>query len=314
MPFQEYSNLDAGAGTRRLSWFRCGASPARKCLTMPSASAAITLLTGSTHCCRAASTSATERLRSSGRRASKPSRPSTLAGNRKLSAPPPSGPPAITGPRAVSMSSTSSDAPPRTRIVSRSTTVGSQPSGPRARMPRALAPAGLAGSVGPCSVGHCRIALCRDAAQFFLEEVLIVGHGVSDGPRGVPGVAEVRQPRNAREGESDGVELRAREPHLLIHAGEFQERWGSPAMSGWPPAVADPSAWILRCMTASPPTGPAARSPATPSKPRSRAALSTSRNPFRAVCELWAIRHPCRPSTRCWTSCGWWTPSAESRR
>ena len=131
----------AGTGVRRLAWFRSGTSPATKCLTVPEASAATTLLTGSTHAASAAFHVRHRTAPQQRQEGLETQPPSTRAGNRRLRAPP-SGPPAMTGPRAVSIISTSTGRPPRTRMVSVLTTAGSQPSGPRASMTAGLEAAG----------------------------------------------------------------------------------------------------------------------------------------------------------------------------
>lgn len=67
-----------------------------------------------------------------------------------------------------------------------------------------------------------------DPAQFFNEQVLVVGHRVGDGPRGVAGVREVRQARNAGKREAHNVEFRAGQAHLLVDARQLHEAVGVP--------------------------------------------------------------------------------------
>ncbi|MCW4601888.1 hypothetical protein ON003_09950 [Janibacter hoylei] len=47
-------------------------------------------------------------------------------------------------------------------------------------------------------------------------DLLVVGHGVRDRPRDRSGVAEVGYARHAGEGQPGHVELRRRQPHLLV--------------------------------------------------------------------------------------------------
>ncbi len=57
------------------------------------------------------------------------------------------------------------------------------------------------------------------AAQAFAVQVLVVGHGVGDGPGDRAGVAEVGDAGDSGHGEADDVELRAGEVDLLVDAG-----------------------------------------------------------------------------------------------
>ncbi|GGP81081.1 hypothetical protein GCM10010140_07420 [Streptosporangium pseudovulgare] len=60
------------------------------------------------------------------------------------------------------------------------------------------------------------------AAQPFAVEVLVVGHGVGDGPGDRAGVAEVRHARNAGEGQPGHVEFGAGEADLLVDPRQFE--------------------------------------------------------------------------------------------
>ncbi|CAM5638679.1 hypothetical protein SGRIM128S_01033 [Streptomyces griseomycini] len=78
-------------------------------------------------------------------------------------------------------------------------------------------------------------------------EVLVVGHGVGDGPGDRAGVAEVGDAGDAGHGEADDVELRAGQADLLVDAGVLDEAvrvpgddrpTGDRALPGDQPAVA----------------------------------------------------------------------------
>src|SRR5687767_12208445 len=59
--------------------------------------------------------------------------------------------------------------------------------------------------------------------QLLAVQVLIISHGIRDRPGYASGVPEVWQAWNAGKGKPDDVELRARQTHLLVDAGEFHE-------------------------------------------------------------------------------------------
>src|SRR5690606_813871 len=85
------------------------------------------------------------------------------------------------------------------------------------------------------------------APQPLAVEVLVVGHGVGDGPGDGAGVAEVGDAGDAGHGEADDVELRAGQVDLLVDAGVLDEAVrvagddrlpGDGAVPGDEPAVA----------------------------------------------------------------------------
>lgn len=85
------------------------------------------------------------------------------------------------------------------------------------------------------------------AAQALAVEVLVVGHGVGDGPGDRAGVAEVGDAGDAGHGEADHVELVAGQADLLVDAGVLDEAVrvareervpGDGALPGDQPAVA----------------------------------------------------------------------------
>lgn len=92
-----------------------------------------------------------------------------------------------------------------------------------------------------------RLHPVRRPPELLAVEVLVVGHRVGDRPGHVPGVAEVRDPGDARYRQPDHVVLRAGEPDLLVDARAFdvpvrvagdQGRAGRRVLTGNQPAVA----------------------------------------------------------------------------
>ncbi|MGX1131706.1 hypothetical protein RKD49_003896 [Streptomyces glaucescens] len=78
---------------------------------------------------------------------------------------------------------------------------------------------GVPGCVPPGAVGSEGLHPRPGAAQPLLVQVLVVGHGVGDGPGDGAGVAEVGDAGDAGHGEADDVELRAGQVDLLVDAG-----------------------------------------------------------------------------------------------
>lgn len=80
----------------------------------------------------------------------------------------------------------------------------------------------------PLTIGPERLDGRRgaDHPQPLPVEVLIVGHGVRDRPGDMAGVGEVRDARDAGNGEADDVELGAGQMDLLIDAGVLDEPVG----------------------------------------------------------------------------------------
>ncbi|GAA3227793.1 hypothetical protein GCM10020256_39410 [Streptomyces thermocoprophilus] len=106
---------------------------------------------------------------------------------------------------------------------------------------------GVAGGAVPAPVGAECLDAGAGAAQPLVVEVLVVGHGVGDGPGDGAGVAEVGEAGDAGDGEADDVELVAGEPYLLVDAGVLDEPVrvagedrlpGGGAVAGEEPAVA----------------------------------------------------------------------------
>lgn len=78
---------------------------------------------------------------------------------------------------------------------------------------------GVAGGTVPDAVRAEGLHPGPRAAQSLPVQVLVVGHGVGDGPGDRAGVAEVGDAGDAGDGEAEDVELGAGEPDLLVDAG-----------------------------------------------------------------------------------------------
>nr|MCF0101693.1 hypothetical protein [Streptomyces sp. MH191] len=75
----------------------------------------------------------------------------------------------------------------------------------------------------PGAVRVERLDAVRGAPQPLPVQVLVVGHGVGDGPGDRAGVREVRDARDAGDGEPEDVELGAGQPDLLVDPGFLDE-------------------------------------------------------------------------------------------
>ena len=198
----------ASCGSRRSCGARVTTSPASTLSTVPSASAISARLTGSTQPRRAAATSAADRDRSSGSRHENPTSEATRAGKRTLS------PSTTTGP-ALRLDDVDLDV----RAAAHPDRLGVPGHGlPAVRSERRQA---VVGERSRNTSTWCAIALVMPHAA-------------------VPGVPEVLHARHPRERQAGDVELRAREPHLLVHARRLESRCGSPAIRGRPDTVRDP--------------------------------------------------------------------------
>ncbi len=82
---------------------------------------------------------------------------------------------------------------------------------------------GVPGGPPPGAVRAERLDAGAGAPQPLAVEVLVVGHGVGDGPGDRAGVAEVGDAGDARHGEADDVELRAGQTYLLVDTGILDE-------------------------------------------------------------------------------------------
>ncbi len=90
-------------------------------------------------------------------------------------------------------------------------------------LPRHLHHLGVPGGPPPHPVRPQGLHSRPGTPQPLPVQVLVVGHGVGDGPGDRARVAEVADARDARDGEADDVELRAGEVDLLVDAGILDE-------------------------------------------------------------------------------------------